>query len=529
VSLAEADTTKALTSLDIDWVLNDQGVMVPMREGVQFTWAPLPGSQEIFLQCMIEEVLIEGNRGPGKTDVALMDFAQDVGVGWGSDWVGVLFRKTYPELQDVIQKSRRWFKEMFPGAKYNEANSTWVFPQGERLLFRQFAKPSDYWKFHGHAYPWICWEELCTYADDQCFKSMFSCSRSTRMGMPRKIRATTNPYGVGHNWVKARYRLPVPQGQLVGHLIMDSVDFSGELEPPRIAIHSHLSENKLMLRADPTYISRLRAAARNPAELAAWVDGSWDIVAGGMFDDVWARVRDHAVVRPFKIPDNWKLSRSLDWGSSKPSSVGFWAEANGEDYIDADGVRRSTVPGDLFRVAEIYTWNGKPNEGTRKLPTELAKMIVELEVKRGWRTEATSRVRPGAADAAIFNPDEIDGSTSIADEMARRVRLADGKSYKGPTFKPADKARGTRKLGWQAVRERLDAVLPKEGEKVRELPGLFVWDTCSQWIRTVPSLPRDEDDMDDVDTDAEDHTGDETRYKVREEARVSGGRKAKGV
>jgi hypothetical protein len=187
------------------------------------------------------------------------------------------------------------------------------------------------------------------------------------------------------------------------------------------------------------------------------------------------------------------------------------------------------VPGDMFRVGEIYTWTGKPNEGTRALPTEVGKMIVEYEIKRGWRTEEGSRVRPGAADAAIFNANEIDDTTSIADEIARRVRIGD-KSYRGPRFVEADKGSGSRKLGWQVVRERLDACLPKPGESpVREKPGLFVWDVCGRWLDTVPSLPRDEDDPDDVDTDAEDHAGDETRYECRRETRTAKSRRAKGV
>ena len=48
----------------------------------------------------------------------------------------------------------------------------------------------------------------------------------------------------------------------------------------------------------------------------------------------------------------------------------------------------------------------------------------------------------------------------------------------------------------------------------REGPGLFVFDTCAQFIRTVPSIPRDERDMDDVDTDTEDHIADESRYRA---------------
>jgi hypothetical protein len=85
-----------------------------------------------------------------------MDFAQDLGKGWGSDWSGVLFRKSYPDLQDVIGKSRKWFSVAY---RFNAVTSTWQWPTGEQLKFRQFAKSGDYWKYHGHAYSWIGWEE----------------------------------------------------------------------------------------------------------------------------------------------------------------------------------------------------------------------------------------------------------------------------------------------------------------------------------------------------------------------------------
>ena len=49
----------------------------------------------------------------------------------------------------------------------------------------------------------------------------------------------------------------------------------------------------------------------------------------------------------------------------------------------------------------------------------------------------------------------------------------------------------------------------------RERPGLFIFEQCKWFIETVPVLPRDEKNMDDVNTDAEDHIADETRYLVR--------------
>lgn len=471
--------------------------------------------------------VIEGFVLTHNTDALIMDFCQDVGKGWGVEWRGIIFRKSYPDLQDIIEKSRKWIPRIWPQAKYNETKSFWEWPTGEKLYFRQFSKPSDYYKYHGHAYPFIGWEELTTWPDDKCFKSMFSCLRSTKVGMPRKVRATTNPYGVGHNWVKMRYQLPVPKGQIIGKIITDSKDDAGELELPRVAIHGYLDENKVLLTADPDYKKNIRTAARNPAELAAWLDGSWDIVAGGMFDDIWYMGKDYILVEPFKIPDSWRIDRSFDWGSNAPFSVGWWAESDGSDYIDAFGHRRSTVRGDLFRIAEWYGWTGKPNEGKRLLATEIARGIVEYELEMGWRqphNRRWCRVRPGPADNAIFDDEQgrkkdDPNAKSKATDMGMPVRIGN-LLYPGITWEYSDKSPGSRKQGWEQMRAMMKAAIPPEKrippeEGLRERPGLFVFNTCDQFIRTVPALPRDENDMDDVDSEAEDHIGDECRYRVR--------------
>jgi hypothetical protein len=230
-----------------------------------------------------------------------------------------------------------------------------------------------------------------------------------------------------------------------------------------------------------------------------------------MFDDLWAKLRQRVVVAPFPIPESWRIDRSLDWGSSKPCSVGFWAESDGTDYVDAQGKRRSTVRGDLFRIGELYTWNGKPNEGSRMLATELSRRIIEYEIKRGWTDAEGTIVRRGPADSSIF--DEENGNC-IERDLRAAVRIA-GVEYNGPRFAPADKRAGSRKQGWQQIRKMFSAVEPVDGAPVRERPGMFVFDTCTHWLRTVPSLPRDDEDQDDVNTEAEDHAGDETRYRAR--------------
>ncbi len=313
-------------------------------------------------------------------------------------------------------------------------------------------------------------------------------------GMPRKVRATTNPYGIGHNWLKMRFQLPG-----MAHKVIREPG-----EPERVAIFGYLAENKILLKGDPDYLSRIKRAARDPAELEAWVNGSWDIVAGGMFDDVWDP-KVH-VVEPFPIPHSWKIDRSFDWGSSKPFSVGWWAESDGSIAQTSRGPLH-TVRGDLFRIHEWYGWTGKANEGLRMTAGQIAAGIVERELQWGIH----DRVVPGAADASIFDEEN---DNCIADDMAEPVKV-NGAEYSGVAWEPADKSPGSRKQGWEQLRKRFQNSARKHGEP-REHPGLFVFrGRCPQFLRTVPILPRDDRDLDDVDTDAEDHCGDEVRYRVR--------------
>ena len=430
-------------------------------------------------------------------------------MGYGPSWRGILFRQTYPQLTDLIAKSKRWFPQIHPNARFTENNHEWTFPDGEKLLLRHFLKPDDYWNYHGHESPFIGWEELCNWANDEGYKRMISCCRSSIPEMPRMLRSTANPYGPGHNWVKRRFRLPGAREQL----ITDSLSEKGDVEPPRMAIHGTIHENKILLKSDPEYLNRLASSARNQAELDAWLYGSWDIVAGGMFDDVFSK--KYNIVEKFKIPSNWRIDRSLDWGSAKPFSVGWWARSNGEDVKLADGTLRSTVKGDLFRIAEWYGCRpGRSNDGLRLLATEVAKGIIEREKAMGiygW-------CRPGPADSSIYDSEGTDKGQSIGDDMAKEIRMDDGSKEPGILWTRADKSKGSRKAGWELMRIRFkDAHATKGGP--REKPGLFIFDNCVDFINTVPVLPRDEKDMDDVDTDAEDHIGDETRYRVREENR----------
>ncbi len=485
----------------VEWRNTDEGIR-PWHPDHAVAWAPQPGSQQVFLDCPIFEVLYEGTRGGGKTDTLLMDYCQHVGQGWGIDWKGILFRHSYKDLEDVVTKSQKWFPRIWPYATYNESKMFWGWPTGEKLIFSYLEKERDYKHYHGHEYPWIAFEELTTWPDDKAYKVLMSCCRSSRFGMPRKFRATTNPYGVGHNHVKARFNLPITRGRMIGDTILGEPDAKTGRRLKRVAIHSSVEENRILLDAQPDYLSQISEAARNPSERKAWLYGSWDITAGGMFDDLWDP--EVHVVPNFSftaVPRTWKMSRSYDHGQSAPFSVCWWAESNGEP-LRWEGVEYGQVPGDSILIAEWYGWNGTPNEGLRMDAGDIAKGILDRENDWGL----AGLVKKGPADSSIF--DDYSPGKSVAGDMKR----------KGVRWTHADKGPGSRKQGWEQLRKLLRGAIPT-GRGTREVKGMFVCDRCAQFLRTFPVLPRDEKkDLDDVDTDSEDHIGDSVRYKFREKS-----------
>lgn len=447
-------------------------------------WSPLPGGQETFLQCPIFECLAQGSRGSGKTEVLLMDYAQHIGQGYGGAWRGILFRVTFPQLADAVYKAQRLFSRIFPNARWNEAKHAYIFEDGETLYFRYIEKFKDYWSYHGHEYPWIGFEELISWPTNECYEAMKSCCRSSFPKIPKHYRATTNPFGPGHNWIKRHFIDAAPPGEII----------TNEQGEERTHVRIMLHENTVLMEADPKYLQSLKSI-KDPMKKRAWLLGDWDITSGGALDDLWNR--DIHVIKPFTVPKEWYIDRSFDWGSSHPFSVGWWAMANGEKL---PGQSVHIPKGTLFRIAEWYGCEeGEENKGVKMLASDIAKKILLIEKSFNFK------VHPGPADPSIFYKEN---GNSIAGDMRRL----------GVRWHPADNSPGSRKLGLEKLRQYLAASLSYPR---LEDPGIFIFDTCKDFIRTVPVLLRDSKVPDDVDSKQEDHAYDETRYRVFNKRRRS--------
>lgn len=451
----------------------------------QVAWRPQPGPQTALLACPIGDVFFGGARGGGKTDGLLGDFLTQAG-RYKRHARGVLFRRSYREIEEVEERARAIYPLL--GARENRGKHIWIFPGGATLRMRYLKRDADASNYQGHQYTWMGFDELGNWATPEPIDKLAACLRSPQ-GVPCVRRSTGNPGGPGHNWIKARYIDPAPPWR--PFLMRFRPDPNGsEITMPAVFIPSVLEDNRILVEHDPDYDKRLAMAAS--AELyKAWRYGDWDIVAGGFFDDVWRR-SIHCLA-PFPLPASWRLDRAFDWGSTKPFSVGWWAESDGTEATMADGTKRTFPRGTLIRFAEWYGWNGKPNEGCRLVDSEIARRIVEMQKALGYAT----RILPGPADSSIFDEINSDSPAKIQERL-------------GVRWERADKSPGSRARGWQAMRRRFKAALVDRMED----PGLFTFDTCMHFIRTVPILPRHPVKHDDIDSSSEDHIGDETRYRV---------------
>ena len=419
------------------------------------------------------EALYGGAAGGGKSEALVQEALRQVEI---PHYKGLILRKTYPQLGELIDKSLNYYPRAFPKAKYNDSKHSWTFPSGAKIVFGAMQYTKDRTKYQGQAYDFVAFDELTHFTWDE-YSYLFSRNRPNGPGTRCYIRATANPGGVGHGWVKERFITAAkPMSTLWENVKVRFPDGHEEKKNrSRIFVPSSVFDNQALLDNDPEYISRLAMMAE--AERNALLYGDWDSFSGQVFTE-WRNDSDHHgdrvnthVIDPFKVPETWSIWRGFDWGYSRPFSVGWYA-------VDHD--RR------IYRIRELYGCTGTPNQGVKWEPARVAQEIRRIEAEDP--NLKGKRVR-GVADPAIFN---ASGTESIAALMERE------RVY----WEPGDHKRIDGKM---QIHHRLAF---DEGG----VPMLYVFNTCKHFIRTVPNLVYDETDVEDVDTDGEDHIYDEIRY-----------------
>ncbi len=435
-------------------------------------WTP-QAKQRLFMERPEYECLYGGAAGGGKSDALLAEALRQVHI---PHYTAIIFRKTVPQLSELIDRSRTIYKAAFPKATYNSAEHFWRFPSGAKIYFGSMQHSKDRFNYQGRRYDFIAFDELTHFTFEE-YSYLFSRNRPSGAGTRVYLRATANPGGIGHAWVKERfitaappmtpikedYQISSPEGKLL------------TLSRKRIFVPASVFDNRILLKNDPDYLANL--AMLPEAEKNALLYGSWDSFDGQVFTE-WRNNPEHYddmrfshVIEPFKIPKTWPIYRGFDFGYTRPFSVGWYARDN---------------DGRLYRIREFYGSDGVPNSGLRLEPAQIAERIREIEEDD---PNLRGRTIIGVADPSIF-----DGSRgrSVSEVMEKN----------GIYFRPGDNARISGKMQFH-YRFAFDST---------GVPMFYVFKTCKHFIRTIPALNYSASNVEDIDTTAEDHIYDECRY-----------------
>lgn len=457
-------------------------------------WEP-NSKQAMLLSCPVFEVFFGGARGGGKTDGMLGEWIshQDC---YGGEAAGLMVRRERTQLIDTIDRSRALYTPL--GAKYHEQDKLWRFPNGSRLRFAYLERDADAEAYQGHSYTRVYVEEIGNFPNPSPIFKLMGTLRSAH-GIPCGFRATGNPGGPGHQWVRARYIDPAPQGMKIVREEFKNPWNKEIVVRDRVFIPSKLQDNKFL---GNDYVANLQMVG-NAQLVRAWLEGDWSVIEGAFFPEFSDAKH---VIAPFHIPNSWLRFRAADWGSYRPFSVGWYAVAGDDTDIfsgqggDAVPRQRMRIPrGSIIRYREWYGCS-QPNIGLKLTAEEVGEGIVSRETEEPVDLEGSTGIRYSVLDPAAFIED---GGPSIAE----RINKVLSKYNASGAFRPADNKRvaGRGALGgWDQLRARLI------GEDGR--PMLYFFNTCRHAIRTLPALQHDQNKPEDVDTESEDHAPDEIRY-----------------
>lgn len=440
---------------------------IPQNQEIVFQ--PNPGPQTEFLAAPEQEVLYGGAAGGGKTYGLLADPMRYFD---NKNFNGLILRRTNDELRELIWKSQEVYPRAFPGSKWAEKKSQWTFPSGARLWLTYLEREEDVLRYQGQAFSYIAFDELTQHATPFAWNYMRSRLRTTDPNLPVFMRATSNPGGPGHSWVKRMFVDPAPSGKA---FVATDIDTGKPLVYPEG--HEKAGQALFYRRFIPAtlkdnpYLSKEGAYEANLLSLPEMqrrqlLEGDWAIADGAAFPEF--RLSKH-VVDPYEIPKEWRKFRSCDYGYSSHTAV---------HWIAIDPSYETLV---VYR--ELYV--------SKLTARDLAKEILRAE-------QGDVGIQYGILDSSCWHTRGQTGP-SIAEEMISE----------GCRWRPSDRTAGARVAG----RNRLHELL-----KINEetgLPGIVFFNTCRQIIADLPVIPNDPKGSDDIDVRyASDHAYDSIRYAV---------------
>lgn len=381
--------------------LSLRGTYYTCAECGQRWWFPNAGPQTTFLASTVREILYGGAAGGGKSVALCM-----LPLRWAHvpGFNGIVFRRETGQLAELIKQCDEWYdKEPFCGTRKNEGKGVlWTFPAGGQFRLQHLKDPADAFNFQGWELQFIGFDELTHFTWTQ-YRELKSRCRNTKPNLPRYIRSTSNPGGVGHEWVLKRWgawlnpkfetargegKFTVDEKEVYttyglekreGKPYLDPCETAYVLKPDgrdeeffvpkdtpgaltRTFIPARLRDNPILMQADPDYSRAL--ADNDKVRREQLEDGNWLAVAGAgdYFKRAWFKFYD-SLPADAKVVRYWDRAATEQKEEEKQDdpdwTVGFRMARVGDDYFIDDIVRFRESPGGTEkRIKEVTESDG---------------------------------------------------------------------------------------------------------------------------------------------------------------------------
>ena len=431
---------------------------------------PNEGPQTDFLAASEREVLYGGAAGGGKSYAMLADPLRYLA---HPQFSGLLLRRTTEELRELVWKSQELYPKIIPGVKWSERKMQWTSPAGGRLWLSYLDRDDDVLRYQGLSFCWIGFDELTQWPTGFAWDYLRSRLRSTAPELPVYMRATTNPGGAGHVWVKKYFVDPAPAGKQFwatdasGDTLIYPKGHTKEGQPlfQRKFIPAKLFDNPY-LSSTGDYETMLLSLPESQRKRL--LEGNWDVAEGAAFPEFDRKIH---VTEPFSLPKNWPKFRACDYGYGSYSAVLWFAVA---------------PDGQLIVYRDLYV--------SKVLAKDLANKVLHLEEEDGT-------ILYGVLDSSCWHK-RGDTGPSLAEQMI----------LQGCRWRPSDRSAGSRIAGKNEVHRRLQ--IQEDNYEDEDVPGMVLFHSCVNLVSQLPSIPLDPKNPEDVNTKSEDHLYDALRYGV---------------
>jgi hypothetical protein len=430
-------------------------------------WYPYPGMQTKMLQTKAFECMAGGARGPGKTMAGVVWLAKP-DLLRSSQARALVIRKNADDLVDWLDRARYHYAAY--GGIVTGKPAVIKFPSGYTIRTGHLKDDNAYTKYQGQEYQRMLIEELTQIPSEKQYLQLLGSCRSTIQGIDARVMATTNPGGVGHQWVKKRFVDPHAWGKIfIGQ-------DTGRL---RVFYPGLLDDNTVLMDNDPGYVKYLDGLKLVDIELwKAWRNGDWNVFSG-MFFKNW---RDYLHVTPGFIPNPASLVVcGMDWGrNSRPTHQAAFC-------FTASVVEKVYYNNSYFHRVKTFLEVAGKEKNVKEWSKEIKDKFNDFNLN--IRNIAWTR-----GDPAMFTKG-LDLSLSIADQFMDEDIL----------IQPAS---NDRLGGWESMKKWLS--LAPDG-----WPYYQVGDNCRYLATSLPGLIYDEKKVEDLNSDGDDHGADAERYKLK--------------